>query len=137
MEWYFYLNYYIYRFYKKYGDQIPVFSAGGATTLLVCLNIFTVYAAYGLITDFWVVTEFGRHHKFKMVTFMAFFGLINYLLLYRNRKYVDIFDDFKTKKELYKKWDKLSLLYIVLSVALLLTVLIVADWRNRQLGMFS
>ena len=132
MRWYFYLNYYIYRFYGRYKGEPPVFRAWSTTTFLLSLNIFTIDTTYRLITDFWIIpTGFKRIESFS---FLALLGLFNYLLLYRKKRYEEIFDDFKADSDYYKKWDKSVRIYIWSSVLSLLTVLAISVWRNHQLG---
>jgi hypothetical protein len=139
MKWYFYLNYFIFRFYEKKWGKLdnPVLTAFLATCLLVHLNIFTIVASYTLIVDFWTVPELSGPYRVNIIAQMAFLGIVNYLLLYRKKKYVKIFDEFKKNEDYYKKWNKSSLLYIILSVVFMLATLIIADWRNRNLGMFN
>ena len=135
MNWYFYLNYYIYCFYVRFKDQIPVFSAWIVVTLLLHFNIFTIVASYTLITDFWTVPELTN--RSGIIAKMAFLGLINYLLLYRKKKYIKVFDKFKKNEDYYKKWNKSSLLYIVLSIVFALIAVYISVWRNHKLGIYS
>ena len=139
MNWYFYLNYFIFRYFdKKWGKRDnPVLTALFTTSLLVHLNIFTILGGYWLVTDFWTTPGLHPHYKPIIIAWLAFLVLINYLLLYRKKKYVKVFDEFKKNNDKYKHWNLSVKLYIILSIALCLIVLIIADWRNRELGMFS
>jgi len=139
MKWYFYLNYFIYRFYdKKWGKRDnPVFTAFFAPIVLVNLNIFTIFVLNNFINDFWTKPKLHPHYKGIIIAFFVFLGIINYLLLYRKKKYVKIFDEFKKNNDKYKHWNLSVKLYIISSIALFLIVLIIADWRNHNLGVFD
>jgi len=79
MEWYFYLNYFIYRFYKRKKDNMPeLFSFGGTITLFV-FNLLTVWMIYDFVTNFWAIPEPIPHGKVWVMVGYAFLALINYL----------------------------------------------------------
>jgi uncharacterized membrane protein YhfC len=128
MYWYYYLNYKIYRFYRRKKDSTPAAMAILAVTTLFFLNIFLV----GSIVD--LVYPFVK--KIEMIKTTAI-GLgiicfiINYLLLYRNKYYEEIFDYFDKYESKYKKWDLSVLLYIVLSILFALGNLVFEDGKNN------
>jgi predicted neutral ceramidase superfamily lipid hydrolase len=99
-----------------------------AVTTLFFLNIFLV----GSIVD--LVYPFVK--KIEMIKTTAI-GLgiicfiINYLLLYRNKYYEEIFDYFDKYESKYKKWDLSVLLYIVLSILFALGNLVFEDGKNN------
>ena len=135
MKWYFYLNYFIYRHYKK-KEYIPVVTALLGTCLLVYLNIFTIWVIYKFITDFWTIPQPLSDYKIIIITGMAFICLINYLLLYNRKKYVKVFEEFKKNNDKYKNWDISARLYIILSISICLIVLIIADLRNHNFELY-
>jgi MFS superfamily sulfate permease-like transporter len=134
MKWYYYLNYFIYRFYdKKWGNRDnPMFRALTIPTLLVYLNAFTIWMIYEFITDFWTIPKTYPHYKIVIVAIFIFLGIVNYLILYRKKKYVKVFDEFKKNNDNYKHWNLSVKLYIILSIALFLIALIIADMRNNN-----
>jgi Ca2+/Na+ antiporter len=131
MEWYFYLNYVIYRFYKRKKDNTPVFRAFFVTILLIAFNLLTIRSIYFFIKDFSVIPQSSGHYKIEGIVFFSFLGLINYLLLYRKKKYEDVFWEFQNNYDKYKKWDKSVKWYIILSIVTTIVVSIIADIRNH------
>ena len=63
---------------------------------------------------------------------MSFLGLINYLLLYRKKKYEDVFEEFRRNYDKYKKWNKSVLAYIIITCLLMIIVLVIAVLRNEH-----
>jgi hypothetical protein len=131
MEWYFYLNYVIYRYYKRKKDDIPVFRAFFVTVLLIAFNILTIENIYLFIKDFFVIPKLSEYYKIEGIVHLSFLGLINYLLLYRKKKYEDVFWEFQNNYDKYKKWDKSVKWYIILTIVISIVVLIIADIRNH------
>ncbi len=85
MGLFYYLNYFIYRFYERRDADPFIYSLNGSA-LLVLLNFMTGY--YG-------ITYFVLH-KEASLNFNAIFILLsligaNYFLLYRGKKYEQVF----------------------------------------------
>ena len=131
MKWHFYLNYCIYRFYVNRKDDIPVYSALLVSVTLISLNAVTIRGIYWFIYDFWTIPH-TSHSNIKVIAFMSFLGLINYLLLYRKKKYEDVFEEFRRNYDKYKKLDKSVKLYIILTIVTTILVLVIADVRNQH-----
>ena len=131
MKWYFYLNYCIYRFYVNRKDDIPVYSALLVSVTLISLNAVTIRGIYWFIYDFWTIPHMS-HSNIKVIAFMSFLGLINYLLLYRKKKYEDVFEEFRRNYDKYKKWNKSVLAYIIITCLLMIIVLVIAVLRNEH-----
>ena len=127
MNWYYYLNYKIYKYYKSKRDSTPVFYAFAVTVTLACLNLLTIIFAYSFI-DQSIKKQINR--VLGIYTMVAL-ALVNYLLLYRNKKYEDVFNDFAISSFDYKSWDLSVKIYIGVSIALCLIVLIIADMINQ------
>jgi hypothetical protein len=136
MKWYFYLNYCVYRFYNRKKDEIPVYTAFLVPILLVMLNTATIDCVYWFIRDFWIIPQMA-HLRIKAVVYMSFLGLINYLLLYRKKKYEDVFEEFRRNYDRYKKWNKSVKLYIILTIVVAILVSIIADVRNQHVQKYS
>lgn len=135
MKWYFYLNFFIYRHYKKKRDA-PIISTLLITSLLIYINVFTISTIYQFATDFWTVPELHQNYKSIIILFLFFLVILNYFLLYHNKKYVKIFDKFKKNNEIYQHWDMPTRLYIILSIILCLITLIIADLRNHNFELY-
>lgn len=137
MKWYFYLNYYIYRFYCRYKHkgELPVFRAFLTTMILIGLNLSTITTIYELLSDFWTIPK-DDNYKMKAILELSALAFFNYVILYRKKKYIEVFDEFRRNNERYKKWDKSVMWYIILTVAIMLVVLIIADLRNHNFELY-
>ena len=135
MEYYYYLNFYIYRYYKRKQD-VPLISTLLVVALLLHLNVFTIIIIYQFITDFWNTPKLDPNYKIIVIVFLFFLVILNYFLLYHNKKYVKIFDKFKKNIEIYQRWNFFTKLYIVLSILLCLVILIIADLRNHNFELY-
>lgn len=130
MAWYYYLNYRIYSFYRRKRESIPAFFSFSATMVLLSMNIFSVVGTLGFflrpIHDLiFSLTKYSAIYLYLAI------GLFNYLILYRNKYYEEVFDDFDKHGEKYKVWNLSVKLYIILSVVALLGMLVFADLRNH------
>jgi Ca2+/Na+ antiporter len=130
MTWYFYLNYRIYKFYERKRDSTPAFFSFSATMVLVSLNIFSIIGATGFFINP-VHDLILKATKYSILILYAAIGLFNYLTLYKNKYYEEVFDDFDKQGENYKGWNLSVKLYIILSIVFLLGTLALADLRNH------
>lgn len=136
MNWYFYLHYFIYRYYKRKKDNMSGMYSVLASITLLSVNVITAWIVYTLITNFWAIPKAREHYKFEVITGMSSLALFNYLILYRKKKYLYVFDEFAKNSDKYKKWDKSVKWYIVLSIVVFLIVLIIADLRNHNFELY-
>ena len=127
MNWYYYLTYRIYKFYQRKKDTTPVLASFFACVMLLGINISTILI---LVNLFKPLSYFES--KYNALPLMLLLALLNYFLLYRKKKYVDIFHHFDRNRELYRKWDLSVTLYIIGTIVFMLVVLIIADIRNNQ-----
>lgn len=127
MNWYYYLNYRIYKFYQRKKEDMPAFFSFWACTVLLTINISTIL----IIVNFFKPLSYFDS-KYNALPLMFLLALLNYLLLYRKKKHVDIFHHFDRNRELYRKWDLSVTLYIVGTIVFMLVILIIADIRNHR-----
>ena len=125
MNWYYFLNYRIYKFYLRKKESMPAFFSFMATITLLNLNFLSVF---GLLSFFY--PSMKSINKFYALIFMVILGVINYLVLYRRKYYIEVFDDFDREREDYKKWDKSVTIYIIASILFVLITLAIADYRH-------
>lgn len=127
MTWYFYLNYRIYSFYRRKKDSMPQLFSFLATVTLVGINILSIDT---LISFFFPLVK-NVVTKYHAIGLFAFLSVLNFLFLYRNKYYEEVFDDFDKQGENYKGWNLSVKLYIILSIVFLLCTLALADLRNH------
>lgn len=135
MKWYIYLNFYIYSYYKK-REQAPVISTLIITSLLLHLNIFSIYMIYMFVTDLWTIPKLHSNYIVIIVTFLLFLVIINYFLIYYKQKYMSFFNEFEKNIDMYKHWNLSAKSYIFLSIGLCLITLIIADLRNHNFELY-
>lgn len=135
MKYYFYLNFYIYQYYKK-KQEAPLISTLLIISLLVNLNAFTIIMIYNFVTDFWTIPKLYSDYKVIIIAFLCFLVMINYFLIYHKKRYVKIFEKFRENNEVYKQWDLPVRIYIILSIALCLVTLVIADLRNHNFELY-
>lgn len=126
MTWYFYLSYRIFSFYRRKRDSMPQLFSFLATVVLIGTNILSTKALLSFIFPL-----LKQSSKYYVLGLFAFLSILNYLLLYRNKYYEEVFDDFDKQGENYKGWNLSVKLYIILSIAFMLGTLALADLRNH------
>ncbi len=135
MKWYYYLNFVIYRYYNK-KEKTPIFATLAVTSLLLNLNIFSIYMVYLFVTDFWTIPKLNSNYKAIIIIFLSFLVITNYFLIFYKKKYIKIFDNFKKNSEIFKHWDISAKLYIIMSIVICIIVLIIADLRNHNFELY-
>jgi hypothetical protein len=120
MNAFYYLNYFIYRFYERRDSDPFIYSLNGSS-LLVLLNLLTLY--YG-VTYFYLKQE-ARLGLFVVIILLVIVT-VNYLVLYRNNRYEEIFA--KIRLEDKSTYQTLCLLYIVISILSCLFVILLVKY---------
>jgi hypothetical protein len=128
VNWYYYLNYRIYSFYRRKKENIPAFFSFLATTTLLMINIQSVIGVYNF---FFKILNKETNYKWYVIGLIAGLSVLNYLVLYRNKYYEDVFDDFDKHEQKYTRWNSSVRIYIIMSVVILVGMLIFADLRNH------
>ena len=128
MEWFKYLNFVIYQYYERKGDSMPYLFSFLASTMLVYFNILSLY---GIVSFF--IPALTTVDKFFVLCFMLLLMLVNYLLLYKNNYYKEVFYDFQKHSERYTAWNRSVRIYIISSIIFLLIVLVIADYSHEGL----
>jgi len=119
MTAFYYLNYFIYRFYERRDPDPFIYSLNGSALLLV-LNLMTFY--YG-ISYFVLNMQMSLNYYIIIVVLLILVGT-NYILLYRKNKYENIFIDIKGNDNITKQ--VLCLSYIILTcLSSLATILLI------------
>ena len=126
MNWYYYLNYSVFKFYERKSDSMPALFSFLVAVSLISLNVFSVV---GIIQFF--LPGLSLINKINMVALYGAISLFTYLALYRGNHYKKVFQTFDQNRETYKNWDKSVLFCIIITVVLLLSVLVIADLRNH------
>jgi hypothetical protein len=100
------------------------------TMVLASFNIFSILGTCGFFISS-VHELIFKASKYSVLILYAVIGSFNYLSLYRNKYYEEVFDDFDKNGEKYKHWNLSVKLYIILSIAFMLCTLAIADLRNH------
>jgi len=105
---------------------MPVLFSFLGTLLLVFMNIFSVLSIIDLFSPFLL-----QINKYFVLLLMFIIALFNYLILYKGNYYIDVFDDFDNSNDKYKSWNKYVSIYIIGSVAFMLVVLGIENYRHN------
>ena len=124
MTWYFYLNYRIYKFYQRKREDMPALYSFLGSVLLLYLNVFSILAIVSFFNPLFLL------NKLNMLILLIVFAAFNYLVLYRRKYYIEVFDDFDNASDKYKSWNNSVPFYIIGSIILLIVVLLIADYRH-------
>ncbi|MGB5979294.1 MAG: hypothetical protein WBG62_17910 [Cyclobacteriaceae bacterium] len=130
MMWYFYLNYRIYKFYQQKNESIPGFYSFAATVVLVSFNIFSSVGVLGFIFDA-VYNLIVSITKYSVIALYIIIASINYIILYKEGYYKQMFLFFEKNEEKYERWRKSILVYIISTIVFTLIVLAIADFRHN------
>lgn len=117
MAGFYYLNYFIYRFYER-RDPDPFIYSLNASPLLLVLNFMTFF--YGI--NYFVLDMQMSLNYYTIVVVLLILVGVNYFFLYRKNKYEDIFLDIKAKDNNIKQ--VLCLSYIILTCLSSLAVIL-------------
>lgn len=128
MSWWLYLNYKVYKFYKRKHGRVPVFSAFLATLMLACLNVYTL-TCIGYFLNRRVKQLFSARNAIILVASLA---LLNYLLFYAGNRYKEVFNDIDIELADYSIWNRSIRIYIITSIVLSFVVLVIADQINQR-----
>jgi hypothetical protein len=85
MNVFYYLNFFIYRWYKS-KDKDPLLFSFLAPVLLISTNIFCVFYCFNVISGIDLFNDKIYHYAPLLAT-----SLFSYLVLYRGGKYNDVF----------------------------------------------
>lgn len=105
-------------------------------SLLLHLNIFTIYMVYLFVVDFWTIPKLNPNYKVIIIIFLSSLVIANYFLIYYKKKYLKIFEKFENNNEIFKHWDISAKLYIIMSIVICVIVLIIADLRNHNFELY-
>lgn len=105
---------------------MPVLYSFLATTMLVSFNIEAIAGTIHVFYPYLPV-----HSKYYALILILAIGLMNYFILYRNKYYETVFNDFDLYKVNYKRWDLSVKVYIISSILILLVTLVLADLKNH------
>ena len=130
MAWYFYLNYRIYSYYNRKRDSMPALFSFLGTMVWASINIFSILGTSGFFISS-VHELIFKASKYSVLILYAVIGSFNYLFLYRNKYYEEVFEDLDKHGEKYKHWNLSVKLYIILSIVFMLGTLAIADLRNH------
>jgi hypothetical protein len=100
------------------------------TMVLASFNVFSILGTSGFFISS-VHDLIFKASKYSILILYAVIGSFNYLSLYRNKYYEEVFNDFDKHGEKYKGWNFSVKLYIILSIAFMLGTLVMADLRNH------
>ena len=127
-NWYFYLCYKIYEHYLRKGDSIPVFYSFLASTTLIGFNILTLFS----IIDVWLpfTDSLYRTHKYAVHSVLIVVAIFNYLFLYRQERYVEVFQKMEEKNVSIKYGGRYVLGYILFTVITLVITAVISKYRN-------
>lgn len=125
MNWFNVLNYLVFNWYKK-RDNMPVLYTVLFSSTLICFNVFILIG----VACFLFNTPLPGTKIYWLLSVLIIIG-INYLVLFKNKKYEKYFKEIDSKKEgkLFKRYKQYSYIYIITTIVLLLLVLIIADIR--------
>ena len=102
-----------------------LFSFLGTVMLLFC-NILSFFGIIGFF-----IPIFESLSKLYVLILLGGLAIFNYLVLYRGDYYKEVFWNFDRESRQFKGWDKSVKIYIISSIALLLIVLVIANYRNN------
>lgn len=124
MNWYYYLNYSIYKFYQNKKESMPALFSFLGTILFVFMNVFSILSIVDLYQPFLIAGN-----KYYVLLFMVILAIFNYFCLYKKKKHIIIFNEFDGFKDKFRNWNKYVLIYIISSVLFMLITLGIENYR--------
>lgn len=123
MNAFYYLNYFIYSWYKK-RDNSPLLFSFGTPVLLLYFNFFSFVYWLSILFNF--KAPFEYKYIFGLLVLLIAFS---YFALYRNNKFREVFSYYNNRQALYIKKRKFARIYIIATILFLLATLVHADIR--------
>lgn len=124
MNWFYYLNYRIFKYYQRKKESIPTLYSILGTAMLLFMNIYSSL----LLVEIFKPIPFLEDKKFVLILFMILVLLI-YLILYRKSQYISIFENFDKTCEKNDVRKRYISIYIMSTIVILLALLGIADFR--------
>jgi uncharacterized membrane-anchored protein len=122
MNAFYYLNYFIYRFYERRDADPFIYSLNGSS-LLVLLNLMTIY--YGL-THFFLKQEV-RLGLIVVLVLLILIG-VNYLILYKGNKYEKVFAEIRIIDN--STYQIVCFVYVIFSILSCLSVILLMKYQK-------
>jgi uncharacterized protein YhhL (DUF1145 family) len=123
MSAFYFINYFIYAWYKK-RDSAPLSASFFLPLLFLYFNIFSIV--------YWLSILFNFQPPFTKEYAISFFialAILSYFILYHKARYKEIFANFEDRKNSMQQYRIYVRIYIASSILLLLATLIHADIR--------
>lgn len=126
MEFYYYLNYIIFDFYKKRNDSAPLSASFFLPLLFISFNAMSILFWSSVLFDFKITIT-----KKTSILLCVVIAIINYFLLYHKRRYKNIFENIEKEKRLYKeKYGVSAKIYIAFTILIFLSALFAVDLKS-------
>ena len=131
MEFYYIIHYVVYRFYRRHKESFE------SSLSYACLIHSILFFAFMMEVDYFLCLflDMQLHINGALVySYQFFWTILEYFIFYRNKRYIDIFDEYNRLSdtpEMKLKLKKAKIFnYSVFIVDLLL--LIVVDYCNQR-----
>ena len=134
MNFFYYLNYVIFRFYRRNGEaDMAEYDSFLVVVLLFCLNAISFLFVIKILYVNGILCFKLPLNKFVGFCLITFFSLTVYLLLYRRGHWRDVFRNFDDHQgdHLYDSYEKPVKLYILVSIVVMLLSLTIVDYYNH------
>ena len=127
-----YVNYKMYSRFIRQGDSISLalVSAMGTATLLFYSNLMLILNLYCIYENLQPITVLKNFGKIRALCLYFIIFLINFLLVYFNKRHVKIFDDIYHTDKKNKYSDLLFFTYFVGTFLMLCISFIYIDFKK-------
>ncbi len=123
MKWWYFINYKIYKLYYKFYKNTfdPAVYSAAVSAVLIQLNILCIsYLIY-----LWIGIKI-LFHVATVIVIYTFVLLFNYFTIYKDKKYLQIFEDMEKWEEKEKKTTIFFNLYFFISAVVFVLLFISA-----------
>lgn len=121
MKWWYFINYKIYEFYEQSRDSTPTVASAGASSVLIQLNIITLYYPIYKITGIKLI-----YNEAVVIIIYVVLLLFNYLVLYSDKKYEKIFKEMEDWEFSEQRPSIFFFFYFSITIFTFLSTMIVA-----------
>ena len=123
MKAFYFLNYVVYAWYEK-RDNLPMMFAISVPVVLMGFNILSITYLLSIIFNFSLPFT-----KVNVMIMLIALTMFSYVVLYRKKRYIEIFGEYKKKQAHLRRHRRYARLYIIASILFLLVTLVIADIR--------
>ena len=126
MNWFYYFNYRIYKFYESKKESDPEMVTFFASVMLLFLNMISIL----FVINFYYPI-LNMINKYYFIGLYIFLCIVNYISFYKGKKYLKVFDDFSKQENDNPRRKIFFRVYFILTILIILVLLFFVEFKRK------